>query len=552
MKLSIVKNIYKFSFQKRVLIPVMAGCILFVGASFKNDYFEIAKQIEIFTTMYKTLNINYVDDINPGELMNKVIKNTLAELDPYTVFFNEQDVVKFKIYGTGEYTGIGALVSRETGKLIIKEPYKGYAADKAGLKAGDEIIQVNDIDLSTYTEDVSELLKGTKNTEVKLVYLRQGIKFKTSVFLNEVEIKAVPFYTLLQDKTGYIVLSQFNKKASQETKQALENLKEQGAKNIVLDLRDNPGGFLVEAVKIVNLFVPKNEIVVTTKAKSEKHTATYKTEYDPIDTEIPLIVLINENSASASEIVSGALQDLDRAVIIGNRSFGKGLVQRPIDLVYDTQLKVTISRYYTPSGRCIQALDYAKKDKNGKATQKTVTEFQAFPTKKGRTVYDGGGIMPDIEIKEAKTSYITKSLLKNNAIFNYATVFYYKNPTANIPTITDGDFNGFKSSLQSDVLTFESESEQTLEKAIKQAKTEKIDAEIIAQYEKLAASIQQHKAMSLDLYKEEIKNELKKELIKRYQYREGFYTYDSTTSPEIKTALTLLNTPDKYNKIIQK
>ena len=351
-------------FKKKYLIPVFASAFLFVAVSFKDDFFEIAKQIEIFTTLFKELNKNYVDETNPADLMDKSIKGMLASLDPYTVYFNEQDVVKFKINNTGEYTGIGAVITQKKDKLIIKEPYKNFPADKAGLKAGDEVIQIGDILLSDFKDDASQLFRGAKNKKIEVKYIRQGKTNTTQIFLDEVEIKSVPFFGKIDDKTGYIVLARFNKKASYETKQALEQLKNEGVERIVIDLRDNPGGLLNEAVNICNLFVPKGEIIVTTKSKIEKYNNTHKTSKEPVDTEIPLAIIVNGKSASSSEIVSGALQDLDRAVIIGSRSFGKGLVQKPLDLTYGTQLKVTISRYYTPSGRCIQALDYAHKDKN--------------------------------------------------------------------------------------------------------------------------------------------------------------------------------------------
>jgi len=331
--------------KKRYILPAMLTGFLFVGVSFKQDFFEIAKQIEIFTNVYKTVNQNYVDDLNPAELMDKAIKSMLVEVDPYTNFFNEQDVIKFKINNTGEYTGIGAMITRKEDKLIIREPYKGFPADKAGLKAGDEIIQIGDVLIADFKDDASQLMKGAKNTKIDLKYLRQGKAMTAQLILDEVEIKAVPFFGKIDEKTGYIVLSQFNKKASYETKEALEKLKNDGCTQIVLDLRGNPGGLLNEAVNICNLFVPKGEIIVTTKSKNEKYNNTYKTTREPIDTEIPIAIIVDGKSASASEIVSGALQDLDRAVIIGSRSFGKGLVQRPFDMTYGTQVKVTISKY---------------------------------------------------------------------------------------------------------------------------------------------------------------------------------------------------------------
>ena len=428
--------------KKRVYLPLIASVFLFVSASFSGDFFEIAKQIEIFTTIYKTINSDYVDELNPSELMDKSIKSMLSDLDPYTNYFTEQDVVKFKINNTGEYTGIGAQITRRDDKIIIREPYKGFPADKAGLKAGDAIIKIGDIAMADYKDDASQLLKGAKNTKVALVFIRQGKTMNTELILDEVEVKAVPFFSKIDDKTGYIVLTAFNKKAASETKDALEKLKADGCTQIVLDLRGNPGGLLNEAVNICNLFVPKGEIIVTTKSKNPKYNVTYKTTKDPIDLEIPLAIIVDGKSASASEIVAGALQDLDRAVVLGSRSFGKGLVQRPIDLTYGTQVKVTISRYFTPSGRCIQALDYSNKDKDGKAIRTEESKYTAFKTKKGRTVYDGGGILPDIELAESKLSSISEALQKNDGIFNYATFYYYKNNTLGdkIPTLTDADF----------------------------------------------------------------------------------------------------------------
>jgi carboxyl-terminal processing protease len=307
--------------KKRYFIPVFAIAIFFVGTSFKNDFFEIAKQIEIFTTLFKTVNQNYVDEINPAELMDKAIKSMLADLDPYTNYFNEQDVVKFKINNTGEYTGIGALITRKEDRLIIKEPYKNYPADKAGLKAGDAITKIGDVMLSDFKDDASQLLKGAKNAKIPITFIRQGKTQTTNLTLDEVDLNAVPFFGKVDDKTGYIVLSAFNRKTTQETKAALEKLKSDGAERIILDLRGNPGGLLNEAVNVCNLFVPKNEIIVTTKSKNAKYNVTYKTTNEPVDLQIPLAIIVNGRSASASEIVAGALQDLDRAVIIGSRSF---------------------------------------------------------------------------------------------------------------------------------------------------------------------------------------------------------------------------------------
>ncbi|MDP2159495.1 MAG: S41 family peptidase [Flavobacterium sp.] len=539
--------------KKRYIIPVILSGFLFVGMSFSKDFFEIAKQIEIFTNLYKTVNMNYVDETNPGELMDKAIKSMLADLDPYTNYFNEADVVKFKINNTGEYTGIGAMITRKEGKIIIREPYKGYPADKAGLKAGDEIIQIGDVNLIDFKEDASQLLKGAKNAKVALKYIRQGKTMTADLILEEVDVKAVPFYGKINNNTGYIVLSQFNRKASQETQAALLDLKNQGVDKIVLDLRGNPGGLLGEAVNICNLFVPKGEVIVTTKSKIDKHNVTYKTTRNPIDTEIPLVVLVDGKSASASEIVSGALQDLDRAVVVGSRSFGKGLVQRPMDLTYGTQVKVTISRYYTPTGRCIQALDYSKKDANGKAIKTDEKNFTAFKTRGGRTVYDGGGILPDVVLEETQLSAIAEALQKNDAIFDFATLYYYKNPNlgTKIPQLTDADFTEFKAYLKKKNFSFDTETEKALKKTFEAAQKEKIDENIKTEYQNLFAALQKSEETQLNKNKAEILQLLTDELIKRYQYKEGLYDYYIVNNSEVKKATALLNNPAEYSKILK-
>lgn len=539
--------------KKKYLIPAAAAAFLFIGSSFKNDFFEIAKQIEIFTTLFKEVNNNYVDESNPGELMDKAIKGMLASLDPYTVYFNEQDVLRFKINNTGEYTGIGALISQKEGQLIIREVYKNFPADKAGLKPGDLITKIGDVPITDFKDDASQLLKGVKNTKIAIQFLRQGQAKTTEIILDEVGIKSVPFYAKIDDKTGYIVLARFNQKASNETKQALEDLKNQGAERIILDLRDNPGGLLNEAVNICNLFVPKNEIIVTTKSKNEKYNNTYKTQNEPVDTQIPIVIIVNDKSASASEIVSGALQDLDRAVIVGSRSFGKGLVQKPIDLTYNTQLKVTISRYYTPSGRCIQALDYTNKDKNGIATRTQEKNYNAYKTKKGRTVYDGGGILPDVQLEETKRSVIANVLEKNDAIFDYVTAYFYKNPNlgAQVPNFSNTDYQAFKQFVKTAKYSFETETEAALKNTLALAKKEKLDQSILVEYQQLLTALQKSEETQLDKNQEEIKNLIVESIIKRFQYEEGLYQYYIKTNSEIKKSVSILNNPAEYKTILK-
>lgn len=534
--------------RKRIVIPILAVVVFFSTTSFRNDFFEIAKQLEIFTTLFKELNMNYVDDTNPGDLMDKAIKSMLADLDPYTNFMNEQDVEAARINNTGDYTGIGAKVKTLKDKLVIVEPYKDYPADKAGLKAGDEIIKVGNALVADYKEDSGDLLKGSPNTSVEVTYVRQGKTATATIKRAEVELKAVPHFSMVNQKTGYIVLSQFNQKATAETSYALRDLKAQGAERIILDLRGNPGGLLNEAVDIVNLFVPKGQLVVTTKSKVEKYNKAYLTQKEPIDVNIPLVVLIDGGSASASEIVAGSLQDLDRAVIVGSRSFGKGLVQRPKELTYGTQVKITISRYYTPSGRCIQALDYWKRDENGDATRVKQENYNEFKTKNGRKVFDGGGILPDETLNTVKNSTITNALVNDDMIFDFATNYYYSHDIKDINSfkLTTADFTNFKDFLKANNFSFESNTEKALMKAFDEAKKEGLNDDIAVDYNTLINNLKASKTNTIDLNKEYLLGLLTEEIVKRYVYREGLYDYYKIHDPEIKKATEILGNTTAY------
>jgi len=537
--------------KKKVLVPALAVMFLIVGSSFKSDFFEIAKQIEIFTTLFKELNMNYVDETNPAELMDIAIKNMLDGLDPYTKFLNEQDVEAYRINNAGEYSGIGALVRSYNDRLLIIEPYKGYPADDAGLKAGDEIIQIGDIAIADFKEDAGDLLKGANNTTVAITYKRQGETKTTTIKREAIEVDAVPYYNMIDSETGYIVLAKFNKKASKQTKDALIDLKDQGAQKIILDLRGNPGGLLTEAINITNLFVPKGELIVTTKSKVKKFNRAYKTKNQPVDTEIPLVVLVNGRSASASEIVSGGLQDLDRAVIVGARSFGKGLVQRPLKLTYGTQLKVTISRYYTPSGRCIQALDYWNRDAQGNAVRNS--EFNDFTTRNGRKVQDGGGVMPDVEIGALKTNALTTALLNNNAVFDYATRYYYENKLEAITdfNFSDSDFEAFTNYVKKSGFNFETDTEKSLKKAMSGRDSEIFDTTVQENYKNLMKEINRSKISALEKYQKAIQKNLEDEIVKRYFYREGLYDYYLNNDQAILTATELLNNEAKYTALLE-
>tara|TARA_R110000751_G_scaffold146601_2_gene250854 strand:- start:96912 stop:98546 length:1635 start_codon:yes stop_codon:yes gene_type:complete len=543
-----MKNILK----KRLIIPILAVTILFTGTAFKSDFFEIAKQIEIFTTLFKELNMNYVDETNPAELMDNAIKNMLNDLDPYTKFYNEQDVEAERIRRTGDYTGVGARIKTLKDKLLVIEPYKDYPADKAGLKAGDEITAVDGTILDGFDGDASDLLKGTPNSTLEITYKRQGKTNTTTVTRSEIEIDAVPHFSMIDAKTGYIVLQKFNEKASLQTGYALKDLKAQGATQIILDLRGNPGGLLNEAVNVVNLFVPKGQLVVTTKSKVKKYNKTYYTSKEPIDTNIPVVVLIDGRSASASEIVSGTLQDIDRAVIVGSRSFGKGLVQRPKKLTYGTQLKVTISRYYTPSGRCIQALDYWNRDDNGNAVRVKQENYNVFKTKNGRKVFDGGGVFPDEALEVTKNTAITDAILNSQSIFDFATTYYYNNKIEDISKfkLTDTDFNTFKNYLNTSGFEFETETEKALKKAMEVSKSENLDDDISKDYKTLITNLDNSKAKAVENNKKQLINLLTDEIVKRYVYREGLYEYYKTHNEEIKTATDILSNTSKYNRYL--
>ena len=538
----------KHLLKKKIIIPIIAGALFLTTTAFKNDFFEIAKQIEIFTTLFKELNMNYVDETNPGDLMDTAIKSMLANLDPYTNFMNEQDVEAARINNTGDYTGIGAKVKTLKDKLIIVEPYKDYPADKAGLKAGDEIIKVGNTLIATYKEDAGELLKGTTDTSVEVTYKRQGKIQTATIKRAEVEIKAVPYFSMVNTKTGYIVLSRFNEKASAETNYALRDLKAQGAERIILDLRGNPGGLLNEAINIVNLFVPKGQLVVTTKSKVKKYNKTYYTQKEPIDTEIPLVVLIDGGSASASEIVSGSLQDLDRAVIVGSRSFGKGLVQRPKELIYGTQVKITISRYYTPSGRCIQALDYWHRDEKGEAVRVKQENYNEYKTKNGRKVFDGGGVFPDASFDASKNSSITNAIVNNDLIFNYATDYYYKHDLKDITNLklTDTDFLNFKNYLKTNNFTFETDTEKALNKALEAAKKDELDDTIASGFNALLTNLNKTKISVIDENKSYLLELLTEDIVKRYVYREGLYDYYKIHDAKIKKATEILGNSTIY------
>jgi carboxyl-terminal processing protease len=473
------------------------------------DYFEISKNLDVFNAIYRELNISYVDGTKPGKLMKTGIDAMLNSLDPYTVYYTENDIEDYRLMMTGEYGGIGASVNDINGKIIISDPYEGFAAQKAGIRSGDQIVGINGINVEgKKTEEISTLLKGTAGTPVKLKIVKAGQNTPVEYNLTREEIKspAVPYYGLLPNKTtGYIKLNSFTENCSNEVKAALLSLKSSGCKTLILDLRDNLGGLLHEAVNIVNFFIDKGQEVVFTRGKLPDWDKTYLSTQTPIDTQIPMVVLVNESSASASEIVSGALQDLDRAVIIGKRTYGKGLVQQTKDLVYNAKVKITVAKYYIPSGRCVQALDYSNRDDEGRVEKVPDSLITAFKTKGGRIVYDGAGIMPDVSMADERYSNILISLISKYLIFNYATQYYLKHPT--IPAVqdfklTDAEFSDFLDYIKDKNYEYKTASEAQLDELKKNAEAEKYFQDIKPEFDALVNRIKENKKDDLTKHRE--------------------------------------------------
>ena len=542
----------KFHLKKRPLFVGMLAAVFLVTSAYKNDYFEIAKQLDIFTTLFKEINMNYVDETNPAELMQKSVKHMLKELDPYTTYMNEQDVEKARIYHSGAYVGIGASINSQKNKLIIVEVYKNLAADKAGLKSGDEIIKIEGLDVSALEESATQFLNGKKNTTVTLTYRRNGEDKEIVVTRGDITPKAVPVSKLLENGVGYIALDRFSKTASSEVESALKLMLIDEAKGIILDLRNNPGGLLQEAVKIVNLFVPKGQLVVSTKSNIETYNQTFFTKAQPLSLDIPLVILINQKSASASEIVAGALQDLDRAVIVGKRSFGKGLVQKPTKLPYGSQLKVTISRYYTPSGRCIQALNYRDRKEDGSAIRYKINEYTAFKTKNGRTVYDGGGISPDIVIGNDASNKFIESLLNSSVVFDFANLYYHNNTLKTFEDfrLSTKDYDQFKELSLQEKYNAGDIIQKEINHLRRQIHKEGF-LETDASFEALKIAIDESKLKLINTFKSDIISVLEGEIIKRYFYREGMYDYFINKNEAVFEAQKLINNHNKYLSILK-
>lgn len=540
---------------KKWIIGVFVVVSVVVSAAFQSDFFEVAKQIDIYTTLFKELNMYYIDEVNPAKITNNAVNHMLSNLDPYTRYYDEQGVEDSRIRSTGNYGGIGALSRFKNKTLTIREILKNSPAEKAGIKPGDKIIKIGDMLVADFEgEGITALLNGLPNTTVNLQIERQKKVMNVEVTRKKIEINPVPFYTMIDAEVGYISFTTFNEKASAQVKEAFLELKSEGMKKLIIDVRSNPGGLLNEAVKITNFFIPKDKIVVTTKAKVKKWSDTFKTKEEPLDLEIPISILVDGYSASASEILAGSLQDYDRAVVIGERSFGKGLVQRYLPLSYGTQMKITISKYYTPSGRCIQELDYTNRDDKGNIPKFSDQGRATYKTANGRTVFGGGGILPDIEIKKPLTTETTKVLFNSDAFFNYATNYFYDNKTIEEPSkfnLNTSDYNSLKNYISKHQADFETKTEAEFSKATKLAKDENLSGNLTSSYAALLKNIHSEKIKELDKNKNEILSKLTEEIVKRYYYEEGVYQQKVVFDSTILEAVLLLNNTSNYQKILK-
>ena len=541
--------------KKRIWIGIALVAVIGLSFySFTRDQknFEVAKNLDIYHTLFRELNMFYVDEVNPNELIKTSIDKMLVSLDPYTNYISEDQIEDFRFMTTGEYAGIGALISKQNDKIVIAEPYEGFPAQKSGLKAGDIILAVSGkVTSEMNTEDVSSLLKGPANKPVTIKLQRPGAKkpYTVDVVREKISIDAVPYYGMLDDNTAYIRLSSFTANCSKEVQKAFLELKENNPESLVLDLRSNPGGLLMESVKIVNLFVPKGEEIVSTRGKVKQWDKVYKATANPIDTTIKIAVLTNRGSASASEIVAGAIQDLDRGVVVGSRTFGKGLVQTTRDLSYNTKLKVTTAKYYIPSGRCIQALDYSHRNEDGSVGHIPDSLVTEFTTKKGRKVYDGGGVIPDITIEGDELSSLGIAMIRKFMIFDFATKFSNENESIASPEkfeISDDIYTQFSAFVKEKDLKYDSQSKDELEKLIKLAKREKYFGLAEAEFETLKAKLEPNLDKDLKEFKDEISELLEDEIISRYYYQKGAIRAAINDDKGIKKAIEELNSETAY------
>lgn len=541
------KNITRIKISLKKAVVGGALAVAAFSVAFSGDLFQVTKNLDIFASVYKELNINYVDDVNSSRLIKAGIDAMLDDLDPYTEYVQESDIEDYKMkYVSTQYGGIGATVMSRDGKVIISDPYAGFPAQKADVRAGDEILSINGVPVKgKESEQVSQLLKGPKGTPVKLMLVREGIAkpFEKSLVREEIRQPNVSYYGMLSGNVGYIKLDKFLENSGQEVRDALAELRKNNLSGLVLDLRNNGGGILQEAVKIVNLFVERDVLVVTQKGRNREKTISYKTQSTPVEPNLPLVVLVNSRSASASEIVAGSLQDLDRGVVIGQRSFGKGLVQQTFNLPYNSLVKVTVAKYYTPSGRCIQALDYTHRNADGSVDKVSDSLIVEYKTRGGRSVYNGSGIYPDLFVKPTRYNLITQTLAGKYHIFDFAT--RYRNSKSSISAakefkLSDAEYSEFVNYLSDKDYNYFTRTEKLLNDLKVEAEKENKLTEVKPEYEALKSKVSFSKRNDLTQFKDEIKRVLENEIVSRYYFETGRLENTFRDDDEMAKALSII------------
>ena len=551
-KVSGLKN-----YIKKGVVYMSLVVVLLLSGGFANKNFEIAKNLDIFTTLFRELYINYIEEIEPSELIQTGINEMLGTLDPYTNFISESDIEDYRFITTGQYGGIGVLAGLRNSKIVITEAYEGFPAQKSGLRAGDIILEVNDRSTQEYSaEEVTELLKGQPGTTIRLLISRheETEPFEVSIEREVIKIENIPYYGVLDNNTGYIKLTGFTQNAGREVRDAFNQLREEhNIEHIIIDLRDNGGGLLNEAVNITNLFLERNKKIVSTEGRTEDRNSSHHTLNNPVDLDIPLAVLVNRQSASASEIVAGAIQDYDRGVVIGERTFGKGLVQNVVPLSYNTQLKVTVARYLIPSGRSIQAIDYAIRNEDGSVSRIPDSLKTAFETKNGRIVYDGGGIEPDVLSESPTYSNISKALTSNFLIFDFANKFHRDNPEIPAPgsfKITEDIYNQFLEFIAEKDYEYETDSEKKLGELKKSLRRDGYYEAFEDNFADFKKQVKAKKSKDLETFREEIKFLLLVEIVPRYYFQSGRVEATLSEDDNILKTIELLSDRNEYGKIL--
>lgn len=540
-----------------IIVAIVLITVAFFSFKSGDDRnFQIAKNLDIFNSIVKELDMFYVDTIDPNKTIREGIDNMLYSLDPYTVYYPENDQDELEMMVKGSYGGIGSLIryNPKSKYTVIAEPYEGMPAAESGLKAGDLLLEIDGKDLKG-NSDVSTLLRGQVGTSFKLKVQRPGVKepLEFNIVRRSIQMPTIPYYGVMDGQVGYINLSSFSGNPSKDFKKAFLDLKKQGITSLVIDLRNNGGGLLDQAVEIVNMFVPRGKTIVTTKGKIKQASNTYKTLREPLDTDIPIAVLVNSGTASSSEILSGSLQDLDRAVIVGNRTYGKGLVQVPRSLPYGGNLKVTTSKYYIPSGRCVQAIDYAHRNEDGSVARIPDSLTTVFHTAAGREVRDGGGVSPDIEVKQERLPNILFYLVRDNLIFDYATDYCLKHPaiaSAKEFELTDADYEEFKNKVKGADFKYDQQSEKILNTLKEAAEFEGYMKDASDEFKALENKLKHNLDRDLDYFSKDIKKMIAEEIIKRYYYQEGAIIQQLKDDKDLDEAVKVLTNPERYQQIL--